>query len=173
MKLERATQLQNELNRVCNNADAVAGEVYGTLQHMSIELSHKIRAAVSSRGVMGLPRQKNLNDYAQECHEANIKWWQDIETGERIERNQGELLMLMVSEIAEAMEGLRKGLMDNKLPHRKAVEVELADLFIRLGDFCSAYGIDLEGAYQEKMEYNRTREDHTHEHRRGEGGKKF
>ena len=35
--------------------------------------------------------------------------------------------MLIVSEIAEAMEGERKDLMDDKLPHRKMAEVELAD----------------------------------------------
>ncbi|XUM19805.1 hypothetical protein ACRAVF_19255 [Bradyrhizobium oligotrophicum S58] len=38
--------------------------------------------------------------------------------------------MLIVSEIAEAMEGERKSLMDDHLPHRKMVEVELADTLI-------------------------------------------
>lgn len=32
---------------------------------------------------------------------------------------------------------------------------------------------DIQGAFEEKMEYNRTREDHTHEARQIEGGKKF
>jgi hypothetical protein len=47
----------------------------------------------------------NLNDYARECHEANRRWWLDPATGQPRERNVGELLMLCVSELAEAMEG--------------------------------------------------------------------
>ena len=85
----------------------------------------------------------------------------------------GELLMLIVSEISEAMEGERKDLMDDKLPHRKMAEVELADALIRIFDYAGAYGLDLGGAFTEKMEYNAKREDHTVEARRGEHGKKF
>lgn len=114
-----------------------------------------------------------LNDLAERVHAANIKWWQDPKTGEPIKRNKGELLMLIVSEIAEAMEGERKNLMDDKLPHRKMAEVELADALIRLLDYIGAYGYDLGGAYVEKMEYNAIREDHTHEARLKENGKKF
>ena len=56
------------------------------------------------------------------CHGASVSggWWNDVNTGQPLERNKGELLMLMVSEIAEAMEGERKGLMDSHLPHGKA-----------------------------------------------------
>ncbi len=43
-------------------------------------------------------------------------------------------MMLVVSEIAEAMEGHRNALMDDKLPHRKMLEVELADTAIRICD---------------------------------------
>ena len=39
--------------------------------------------------------------------------------------------MLTISEIAEAMEGERKNLMDDHLPHRKMAEVEIADAYIR------------------------------------------
>jgi NTP pyrophosphatase (non-canonical NTP hydrolase) len=115
----------------------------------------------------------SLNEYARLCHEANSKWWHDVDTGEPIERNDGELFMLMVSEIAEAMEGVRKDLMDDKLPHRKAAEVELVDLFIRAFDYAGARGFDLDGAFADKMAFNAVREDHTHEHRRGPNGKKF
>jgi NTP pyrophosphatase (non-canonical NTP hydrolase) len=114
-----------------------------------------------------------LNDYSEECHEANIKWWQDPQTGEPIERNKGMLLMLIVSEVAEAMEGERKELMDDKLPHRRMAEVELADALIRIFDYAGAYGYDLEGAYQEKMEYNANRYDHKHEARVLQGGKQW
>ena len=116
---------------------------------------------------------QELNRLSDVCHAANRKWWEDINTGERIARNKGELLMLIVSEISEAMEGERKNLMDDKLPHRKMAEVELADALIRIFDYAGAFGLDLGGAFAEKMEYNAKREDHTVEARRGEHGKKF
>lgn len=115
----------------------------------------------------------NLNDYAIDAHEANAKWWQDIRTGERIERNKGELLCLIHSEISEAMEGERKDLMDDKLPHRKMAEVELVDALIRIFDYAGAFGYDLEGAYHEKMAFNASREDHKHEARAAANGKRF
>jgi len=115
-----------------------------------------------------------LNDYAVECHTANIKWWYNPITGEYMpDRNVGEMLMLMVSELAEALEGHRKGLNDDKLPHRQSLEVELVDALIRIFDLAGARGLDLEGAYQEKMAYNTNREDHKLENRLKPGGKKY
>lgn len=114
-----------------------------------------------------------LNDYRDDCHEANQKWWIDINTGEKLSRNKGELLCLVHSEVSECMEGVRKGLPDDKLPHRSMEEVELADALIRIFDYAGGFGLDLEGAYREKMAYNAVRQDHTHEARRAEGGKKF
>ena len=81
--------------------------------------------------------------------------------------------MLMVSEIAEAMEGERKDLMDDKIPSRKMAEVELVDALIRLFDYAGGFGYDLQGAFEEKMLFNATRKDHSHEARKGDGGKKF
>ena len=114
-----------------------------------------------------------LNFYSAQSHEDNLKWWLDLDTGEYLARNPGELLMLIVSEIAEAMEGVRKDLMDDKLPHRKMAEVELADALIRIFDYAGAYDYDIEGAYQEKRAYNAVREDHKHEARAEAGGKKW
>jgi NTP pyrophosphatase (non-canonical NTP hydrolase) len=116
---------------------------------------------------------KSLNDYAAEVHEANSKWWVDINTGQPIKRNVGEMLMLVVSELAEAMEGHRKALMDDKLPHRTMFEVELADAVIRIFDIAAGLKIDLHGAYTEKMAYNAKRVDHSLEHRKSEHGKKY
>jgi NTP pyrophosphatase (non-canonical NTP hydrolase) len=114
-----------------------------------------------------------LNELREMCHKANERFWQDIHTGEKIVRNKGELLMLIVTEIAEATEGERRDLPDDKLPHRRMAEVELADALIRIFDYAGGFGYDLEGAFWEKMEYNRKRTDHTHEARRAEGGKKW
>lgn len=115
----------------------------------------------------------NLNEYATQCHEDNIKWWQDMDTGAILKRNKGELLALIHSEISECLEGERKNLMDDKLPHRRMAEVELADALIRIFDYAGAFGYDLQGAYEEKRAFNQTREDHKHEARKIAGGKQF
>jgi NTP pyrophosphatase (non-canonical NTP hydrolase) len=115
----------------------------------------------------------DLNDYSALCHEAARSWWQNPMTGERIERNDGELIALMHSELSEALEAVRKGLQDSHLPHRRGVEVELADLMIRVFDYAGARGLDLEGAVREKLAFNARREDHTHAARLAANGKKF
>jgi GH18 family chitinase len=71
------------------------------------------------------------------------------------------------------MEGERKNLMDDKLPHRRMAEVELVDAIIRIFDYAGAFGYDLEGAYREKMAFNASRVVHTHEARLRSGGKQW
>jgi hypothetical protein len=114
-----------------------------------------------------------LNNFATLCREANDKWWRDPATGEPITRNHGELFMLMVSEIAEAMEGDRKNLMDDHLPHRPMAEVELVDALIRIFDYCGEFFPDMGTTFMEKMAYNSCRKDHTAEERLKEHGKRF
>lgn len=87
---------------------------------------------------------KELNEFAAKVHSANTLWWTDLKTGKPYIRNRGEILMLVITELAEAMEGIRKGLMDDKLPHRRMEEVELADAVIRMFDAAGGYGIELD-----------------------------
>ncbi len=116
-----------------------------------------------------------LNGLAHQVHQRNVAagWWTDLATGEPKERNVGELLMLTVSELAEAMEGHRKGLMDDHLPGRRMFDVELADTIIRILDLAGRYGEDVGGALVEKLAYNAARLDHKLENRRAEGGKAY
>jgi NTP pyrophosphatase (non-canonical NTP hydrolase) len=114
-----------------------------------------------------------LNQLISRVHIANKRWWHDLETGEPLQRNVGELLMLTVSELAEAMEGHRKSLPDDKLPHFPMFTVELADAMIRLCDIAGGMQLDVPQAFEEKMRYNAVREDHTDEHRKTANGKKY
>lgn len=114
----------------------------------------------------------------------NAGWWTDLKTGQDLAKEMreetrlgkalaAEKLCLIHSEISEAMEGHRKSLMDDKLPNRQMIEVELADAVIRIGDLAGALGLDLGAAIAEKMEYNSARPDHKPENRAKDGGKAY
>ena len=195
-----------------------------------------------------MSRYKEL---AIRVHEANKKWWTNPRTGEPERQKLGKKLMLVVSELAECMEAVRKNLNDDKLPHLKGEVVEMADYVIRLLDiygaepheldrpikggavsltlvervedgtynelrefvneilqedkaeimlhmvhqvavfsrfpylndlaflikmaemYCEKFGLDLWGAFEEKMAYNAIRADHQLENRIKEGGKEW
>jgi NTP pyrophosphatase (non-canonical NTP hydrolase) len=103
------------------------------------------------------------------CHGIAVEcgWWRQPN------RNVGEMLCLIHSEISEAMEGARKGLKDDHLPNRDMLEVELADAVIRIMDMSGGLGLDIGGAIAEKLAYNTKRADHKPENRDKAGGKKF
>ena len=63
----------------------------------------------------------------------------------------------MHSELSEALEADRKDLLDDKLTHRKGLEVELADAVIRIMDFTQGKDMDLDNTIAEKLAYNTTR----------------
>lgn len=114
-----------------------------------------------------------VNELSYMCHALSYAagWWHDPETGDPI-GSVPEKMMLIVSEVSEAMEGDRRGEMDDKLPLRPAVEVELADAMIRIFDLAGALGLDLGGALIEKLKYNVDRADHKAKNR-ANGGKAY
>ena len=71
-------------------------------------------------------------------------------------RNVGEMLMLIVSELGEAIEAHRKG--NFGLGQKDTFEDELADTAIRLFDLCGGFGIDLEKQMEWKINFNKSRE---------------
>jgi hypothetical protein len=92
-----------------------------------------------------------ITDFCVQCHMAswNAGWWTDLKTSLPLVRNRGEMLMLKVSELCEAAEGMDYGLFDDKLPHRRMLEVELADFLIRFGDYTAGFGLDIQRAVAE------------------------
>lgn len=100
-------------------------------------------------------------------------WYTHRGTGARIERNFGEVVALMHSELSEALEADRKGLTDDKLRHRDGREVEFADVFLRIGDTGEDLSLDIASAFIEKNRFNQLRNDHKAASRNATGGKKY
>lgn len=121
-----------------------------------------------------------IKEIAQEIHQNNIAkgFWED-----KPHKNVGELLMLCVSELSEALEAHRKSKhanlevyencikSDDILEEDKEIyiqqefirnikdtfEDEIADTVIRLFDLSEGLGIDLEKHIRLKLDYNKTR----------------
>jgi len=117
--------------------------------------------------------EKSINEIAKEIYQnAKDKGFHDDHP-----KNIGEMLMLIVSEVSEALEADRKaqftdinmnvvngwvGNEDFKLSFKDNVkdtfEDELADVMIRVMDLASYKDIDLEAHIKAKMRYNSLRE---------------
>lgn len=127
----------------------------------------------------GIPIEKGLNKISRKLHESAMRkgFWEQ-------KRETGTLLMLVVSELAEALEADRKNKFadlrtlencinaddineDDKAAYfisefqrniKDTFEDEIADTFIRLFDLVGAMNIDIEKHIELKMRYNQSRE---------------
>lgn len=78
-------------------------------------------------------------------------WWES-------DRNDGEMIALMHSELSEALEYLRKGNHpSDHIPEFSGLEEELADVVIRVMDMSAARNLRLAEAIVAKMEFNANR----------------
>lgn len=121
-------------------------------------------------------------------NEACKKWHQEMLDKGFTKKDVPTHLMLIVSELSEALEADRTNNHANymafeySIKHlqksektreererdykhdfewhiKDSIEDEIADVFLRLMDFCGAYNIDIDKAIRYKQEYNRIRTD--------------
>ena len=164
------------------------------LQDCIVSFNGSEPVSVKKGSSMEIPEQQrlftpvqanNLTDMSFQIFGSNLDvgWWDGDDmkmihefrkTG-KLTKNLANLILaklaLCHSETSEALEGVRKGLMDDHLPHRPMVEVELADTIIRILDLAGFMGLDIGAALAEKYAYNQTRADHKKENREKAGGK--
>lgn len=132
-------QEAEELRWMARCYQATADEFRQTLHIPSIMLEGKV-IPYNATNETGVLHEANMLLLFSDVHERNVRagWWSDLETGEPKKRSPGELLILFVTEMAEAYDAWLTSEPDDKLPQYPGVGVELADLGIRWADFCGA-----------------------------------
>lgn len=98
-----------------------------------------------------------INELVERAHKNSVEhgFWDK-------EKNFGEVISLMHTELSEAFEEYRKGKGFNENYYEEdgklcGIPSELADVIIRVFDFCGGYDINLEKIILEKMDYNEKR----------------
>lgn len=102
--------------------------------------------------------RKGLNRGIEIAHNnaAEKGFWDNVD--KRSDYNKAAFLMLMVSELGEACEAQRKNITKSEhIPEYTGEEEELADVIIRVFDYCGAYNLRLADAVIAKMQFNATR----------------
>jgi NTP pyrophosphatase (non-canonical NTP hydrolase) len=138
-----------------------------------ISLGVDLKKAYEQSKLKPKSRTTNINILAANIHLINQEkgFWDK-------KRNVGEMLMLVTSELGEAMEAHRKGKSADWIGYQEAMEGtepmeqqeafehcikdsfedEIADAVIRLLDLAAGLNINLEKHIEAKLDYNRTRE---------------
>ena len=101
--------------------------------------------ALEKKGKNHRLENQSLKELTRLCHKIAVRkgFWDE-------KRNIGEALMLIVTELAEAMEAYRMQNHDN-------FKEELADTFIRLFDLCGGLNINIGKEIEKKSVKNKLR----------------
>jgi NTP pyrophosphatase (non-canonical NTP hydrolase) len=119
---------------------------------------------------------KSFNEIRDEVHANAVSKGFHSDDEPRDLLQFGSKLMLIVSEVSEALEEARNGMSPNEVYFRcgadprltsakqsddykkpEGIPIELADIIIRVLDLAGKYGIDVDEAIRLKMTYNATR----------------